>query len=429
MRKLKVAYICHLSNSLIRERLNQNISWYNNFFRKILGKKEENISDFAVWNTYAIEEFKKHEDIEWHIIAPVRFVNRNRYVWIDNNVTYHLFRDQYDKLGYKILRCFLPDKFVQYKSNRRIIKRTVKDIAPDLIHVVGAENPHYSLSLMDVDDKIPTILQLQTLISDPDFQANYPILPKRYEYLCDIENKLLKKATYVGTIATKFLTIIKANHPEVKLVDTNLPLTEPVKKIPRDLEKKYTFVYFSLNISKAADYAIESFAIAHKKYPSITLNVIGGYDIAFKKQLDHRIEELKIRKNVFFEGEMVSHDDVINQIRLSKYALLPLKIDLISGTIREAMANGLPVLTSDTGEFGTQKINIDNQKALISPKGDHEAMAANMIKLMEDEELSHRLVGNSFNYMNNSKSNKDIVDHWIECYHDILSSWGTKTSN
>lgn len=429
MRKLKVAYICHLSNSLIRERLNQNISWYNNFFRKILGKKEENISDFAVWNTYAIEEFKKLEDIEWHIIAPVRFVNRNRYVWIDNNVTYHLFRDQYDKLGYKILKSFLPDKFVQYKRNRRIIKSTVKDIAPDLIHVVGAENPHYSLSLMDVDDKIPTILQLQTLISDPDFQANYPISPKRYEYLCDIENKLLKKATYVGTIAKKFLTIIKANHPEVKLVDTNLPLTEPVKTIPRDLEKKYTFVYFSLNISKAADYAIESFAIAHKKYPSITLDVIGGYDIAFKKQLDHRIEELKIRNNVFFEGEMVSHDDVINQIRLSKYALLPLKIDLISGTIREAMANGLPVLTSDTGEFGTQKINTDNQKVLISPKGDHEAMAANMIKLMEDEELSHRLVGNSFNYMNNRKSNKEIVDHWIECYHDILSSWAKKISN
>ena len=40
-----------------------------------------------------------------------------------------------------------------------------------------------------------------------------------------------------------------------------------------------------------------------------------------------------IKDAVTFEGMLPTHDDVIAQIRKSRFALLPLRIDLTSGTI------------------------------------------------------------------------------------------------
>ena len=69
-------------------------------------------------------------------------------------------------------------------------------------------------------------------------------------------------------------------------------------------EKKYDFVYFSLNINKAADLAIEAFAVAKKSHPEINLLVVGDYDEDFKQHLDDRIKELAITESIVFTGKL-----------------------------------------------------------------------------------------------------------------------------
>ena len=101
-----------------------------------------------------------------------------------------------------------------------------------------------------------------------------------------------------------------------------------------------------------------------------------------------------ITKNVIFCGPLPTHDDVIKQIRKSRFAILPLKIDLISGTIREAMANGLPVVTTITP--ATPKLNETRESVLLSEKGDFKAMAENMLWLINDNEVAIKLKKNSF---------------------------------
>ena len=272
---------------------------------------------------------------------------------------------------------------------------------------------------MDIPQgKCPIIAQLQTLVSDPNFEKNYPVDKHIFRELLDSEQKVIGRAEYVGTRVISFKNIIhNIVKPNVSFLDTTLAADEPIDMSTTN--KKYDFVYFAIDISKASDWAIESFAIARAKYPGLTLNIVGGYTPDFKSILDNRIKQMGLEDAVLFSGKLLNHEDVISQIKNSRYALLPLKIDYTSGTIREAMANGLPVVTTITE--GTPKLNKDFQCVLLSEKNDFAQMANNMIRLIEEDGLAQTLKENSYRKSSQRISNKEIVDDYIENYRRVLN--------
>jgi glycosyltransferase involved in cell wall biosynthesis len=197
-----------------------------------------------------------------------------------------------------------------------------------------------------------------------------------------------------------------------------LPLTENVNR--EETDKEFDFVYFASNISKACDLALEAFGIAHQRHPEITLDVVGNYTETYMSQLSEIIAKYGISDCVRFEGKLPSHEDVMNQIRKSRFALLPLKIDLTSGTIRESMANGLPVLTTITQ--GTPNLNKDYPCVLLSEIGDHQKLADNMCSLLEDDNLVKTLKENGYKKASSKISNTEIVLQWVNEYRKTLNA-------
>lgn len=408
-KKIKVVWVCHLSNEEIRKRLH---------FRKITFRKE-GLVDFAQWNTNAINEFKKFDDIELHIISPHLNISSEIQEFTFEGIHYHFFRSEDDNLLFRVKRKLLKGKYLtpDYEQNTRTILSIIDYIKPDLIHIIGAENPYYSKSALSMPKNIPLLVALQTLMIDPDFYRNYPTTKQMYKYRSDIEREVLQRADYVTFRAKRFGEILcQEFNPAPKTLDMPLAVGEDITI--GEYEKQYDFVYFAANISKASDWAIEAFALAQKKHPEITLNISGGYHPDLKERLDKRIEELGITDNVIFSGSQKSHNDVLNQIRKSRFALLPLKIDLIAGTIREAMANGLPVVTTITP--ATPKLNETRESVLLSEKGDFEAMAENMCRLISSTELAKTLQENAATTMHEKYSNETAVKLWRENYYNIL---------
>lgn len=421
MRKIKIAFICYYSNEELRRILHQRIPWWEKYGRKLMHISPPKLSDHGVWNENAIKEFEAYEDIEVSVILPQKFISKKEVQFELRGIHYYVFRDEDSYFSSRVKRMFCRRKKKEYHQNREIIKSLLKEVTPDIVHVVGAENAFYSLSLLDVPSSVPTIIQLQTLINDPGFFQNYFMSADSYKYATEIERRILQKSTYIATRARKYINVIKESiKSDATFLDFSLALNEPV-----NIEKRqttYTFVYFAKIIAKAVDYAIESFAIAHKKHPEITLDVIGSCPPDLMKSLKNRIHELGIQDFVIFEGELPTHADVIKQIRKSRFALLPVKISLTTGTIREAMANGLPVVTSDTGELGTQQLNKDKECVLLSAKGDHEAMAENMMKLLESPETERKLIQNASERAANLRTNAQVVSEWVETYRTIIKN-------
>lgn len=417
MNKIKVVWICHLSNSQIREHLKYDKWTPTALIRRILGKLD--LSDFAVWNTNGIREFAKFKDVELHIVAPHYYISGVQEFQIDS-VYYHLFESEDDNV-FTLLRRFCLKSWLKtsYAKNAKTINRLIKLINPDIIHLIGAENPYYGESALSLPRNIPLVVGLQTLMNDSSFLENYPLSKEVYDYRSGLEADILRRADYIGTRGDFYKNKIKGSIcPTAKFL--NIALAVGVDVNLSEANKSYDFVYFAADISKAVDYAIESFAIAKQTFPGITLHVVGGYSDAYMCSLKDRMKELGLGDEVDFTGKLQSYNDVITEVRKARFALLPLKVDLISGTIREAMANGLPVVTSKTPD--TPKLNEVRESILLSDIGDFNAMADNMLKLLSDLNVAQIFQENGAKTVAERYSNEAFMREWRDCYYAILNN-------
>ena len=414
-KKIRLVWLCHFSNSFVHEKLELKYNPVIKMIRRLAHKSVSlDVPEFANWITNGIREFEKIDEVELHVISPYPHLKAKLQEFEENGVYYHFFRSEDDTVStFLYKQIFHPQRYL-YKRNGNMIQQIISRLQPQIVHLFGAENPDYAVGVLNVPKGIIKIAQLQTLLNDPAFSANMSV-GSSYKNRAEIEEVIISHVDYVATPAAKYREIIHRDmNPSAIILNTGLALKDPVVK--EQCEKKFDFVYFAANISKAADLAIEAFALAHKTKPEITLDVIGGYADEYKSNLDSIIDKYGITEAVTFEGSLPTHDDVLRQIRLSRFALLPLKVDLTSGTIREAMSNGLPVVTTDTGELGTQKLNLKRQNVLISPIGDHQALASNMQRLLDDENLAETLRQNAYQTRLEVRSNEMTARRYVEAY-------------
>lgn len=415
-KRIKVVWLCHLSNERIREHLYLRVPILERIVRIITHNPSKENTDFAVWNTNGIREFEKFTDeIDLFIIAPFHYLVSREARFDMNGIHYYFYQDRPSFL----LREFGKRLFKyhsKYYSNRKKAIEEVRRIQPDVIHLIGAENPNYGLAALDIPTGIPLIVQLQTLLSDSRFKENYFMSGGDYDYRCCVEKQLFMRADYIGTTVKFFLPIIAQINPKATILPIRIALGESITK--KSDKTTFDFVYFASSIDKAADLAVEAFGLAFCKHPNITLDIIGSGSTGFVENLQRRIGELGLNKAVTFEGRLATHDDVISQIRKARFALLPLKVDMVSGTIREAMANGLPVATTITPS--TPRLNACRESVLLSETGDHSALADNMCRLLEDEEFARRLSANALITASERLSNTDSMIEWKDAYFSIL---------
>lgn len=422
---VKVVWLCHFSNKNVRSHFSRRRG-LEYLIRRLIGKPIPPAKDTAQWITNGIVECPKFQDeFEFHIVSPGYGMQQRICEYEENGVYYHIYREQSEELFEQVLNKLFPCGVrVGFTKNRSRISRIIRTINPDIVHLFGAENPNYALGLLDVPKIIPTIAQLQTLLSAPEFKTGKLISRESFEYRLSVERQLLCRADYIGASGSVYPTIIRKEiRPDAVIVRTGLALTELVDL--SSIEKQFDFVYFANNISKAVDYAIEAFAIAKQRCPSIILDIVGGYSDEEKIQLNRRMSELGIRESVFFEGKLPTHDDVIKQIKKSKFALLPLKVDLISGTIRESMAAGLPVVTTITPR--TPSLNEKRESVLLSEKGDFISMAENMIRLVENPEYAETIKLNAGITASERNSNESVVRQYCKAYKSCIANFQNGT--
>jgi glycosyltransferase involved in cell wall biosynthesis len=76
---------------------------------------------------------------------------------------------------------------------------------------------------------------------------------------------------------------------------------------------------------------------------------------------------------------------MIKHLRRANFALLPIKLDIISRSVVEAMLLELPVITYKT--TGTPYLNKDGNTVLLAEIGDIKKLSENMLTLMNKPEL------------------------------------------
>jgi glycosyltransferase involved in cell wall biosynthesis len=164
---------------------------------------------------------------------------------------------------------------------------------------------------------------------------------------------------------------------------------------------------------------LRSFALVQKRFPSARLLLAGdGIQRAELEQLAH---ELGLR-NVTFKGR-VEPERMPELYDESDIFLSSSEIDNMPVSIIEAFASGLPVVTTDAG--GIPFIVTDGKTGLLTRRGDHEALAACAIRLLEDGALAEEIAQNAREECR-KYSWAAVRDEWLRLYSEVA---GRKASH
>lgn len=159
----------------------------------------------------------------------------------------------------------------------------------------------------------------------------------------------------------------------------------PAAPVVSNGSSKVVMAAGALTKNKNFDALIEAFATVSVKRPDWKLRIYGGGDE--KANLRKRIEELGLFNNVMLMGPMTP---VTPEFSKGSLFVLPSMREAFGNVIVEAMAAGLPVVSTDA-DHGPRNIITHGEDGLIVPGGDTGAMAAAILELIEDDDRRRRM--------------------------------------
>jgi len=383
--KIKVVWICHFSNAEVRNILPLSNMRVNNFIRRLAGKQIHKFNDFAPWVNSLIKEFEKFNEVELHIIAPHKGLKPARFEFEMNGVYYHFYKPELSFPFNKIEERINKRQKTEFLRNRIYINNYINQIKPDIVNVIGSENPYYSIAALDIEG-IPVYLSAQTVYTNPkriEFSGSVNQLK------WDIELKIHKKVKYYGCTGRMHRDLILNNNDNAIVFKMFFPMVKPIN-IP-DVPKEFDFVFFASGVTpkKGIEDAFQAMALVKKNKPKVSLNIVGKCSAEYRKTLDDKIVALGLSDNITFEGYFPQHQEMLQHIKKGKFALLPVKLDNIPGTVVEAMMLEIPVITYRT--MGMPYLNKDGETVLLADIGDIEGLAGNMNRLLDSPTLEAKL--------------------------------------
>ncbi len=159
--------------------------------------------------------------------------------------------------------------------------------------------------------------------------------------------------------------------------------------------------------------SLRAFRIVQQRYPDATLTV--AHDGPSRPELEKLAAELGLRHTRFIgtvpPGRIASLYD-----EADVYFTSP-DIDCMPGSILEAFASGLPVVATKAG--GIPYIAENEKTALLVPLGDHEAMAAAALRLLDNPDLVERLTGDAYSSCARYAAGP-VRDQWSRLYHQLV---------
>jgi len=162
--------------------------------------------------------------------------------------------------------------------------------------------------------------------------------------------------------------------------------------------------------------ALRAFALVLRGHPQARLTIAGtGPEAAALRALAH---ELGVSASVVFAGRL-ERDEMARRLRQSHVALNPSRVDNMPNSVLEALASGVPVVSTAVG--GVPFIVQDGVTALLVPAGDAQAMSAALKRLLGDPHLATLLAENGLREVQRY-SWEHVAPMWTAVYADAVAS-------
>jgi glycosyltransferase involved in cell wall biosynthesis len=160
---------------------------------------------------------------------------------------------------------------------------------------------------------------------------------------------------------------------------------------------------------------LRAFRAIQNRYPNASLTIVGsGSQDAALRGL---AAELGLA-NVAFAGRVAPAEIWRFYAEADIYLQSP-DIDNMPGSVLEAWASGLPVVSTEAG--GVPALVTDGETGLLVPLGDHAALADRVLRLLDDRGLAAQLAAEGRRAVE-AFTWPRIRGQWVQAYHSLATA-------
>lgn len=261
----------------------------------------------------------------------------------------------------------------------RLFRKYLKSSGCDVLLVMGTPLCLYAIPAS-------RNLKIKTIVSERNAPANF----KGKKTTALFSRFLMKQADGFVFQTNEAREFYKGKTFEKSVVIPN-PL--PVEGLPepyRGEREKQIVSAGRLHVQKNQKLLISAFAKLSPLFPEYKLTIYGEGGLA--QELKQHARDLGVEEKVALPGNVT---DLLTRIRKAAVFALPSDFEGMPNVLIEAMATGLPCVSTDCPCGGPRELIEDGKNGYLMPVGDEAALVKILTELLSDEASAARVGENA----------------------------------
>jgi glycosyltransferase involved in cell wall biosynthesis len=216
-------------------------------------------------------------------------------------------------------------------------------------------------------------------------------------------------------VPSGYLSSIFREHGFASDIIPNIVDTERFKPV-NDRRMNAPHLVVTRNLERIYDIgtALEAFRVVRQSFPNASMTVAGSGPE--RENLERVAAQLDISDAVLFTGAL-NREQIAELYRSADVAVNPSIVDNMPNSVMEAMAAGVPVVSTNAG--GVPFIISSGQTGLLVPPGEPLPMARAILRILAEPELRARL-STAARAQAEQWSWRNVSARWLSAYREVV---------
>lgn len=303
---------------------------------------------------------------------------------------------------------YIDSKVKKYCANaKRQIRNVVRHFMPSLIIIMFAP---MGISVVPAirGMKIPFIISER---NDPKNFSGKKITRVLYQYYMTKANGLVFQTQEAAAY-------YKSKYSGISTIIYNPLSLNRFPDIYKGEREKVIVNVGRLHYQKNQELLIRAFKEVHDLYPEFSLEIYGEGNL--KESLRRLIESLNLESSIRLMG---NRSDVLECEKSKSIFVLSSDFEGMPNALIEAMALGVPVISTDCPCGGPRELIKDHVNGTLVPVGDIKKLKDAIIELIEDKTLSDLYSANELE-IRDRLDEKKIMKQWLDFCNQVVGRDG-----
>lgn len=363
------------------------------------------------WLVHLSRALASLDGVELHILSFSNVIAADQTIQ-HNGVHFHIVRYAFPLFS-KGPSLFCFDRLTTYRSLLASISQKITAIRPELIHAHGTEGA-YSLAALRTE--IPSVTSIQGIIHEI-----YRVEPSLgFRLQLPIERVCMKKHRHFGCRTGWDSSIVRQFNPAAHIHYMPEAIDPLYFRTPRQPPDSPTVTFVGTLVDrKGIGVLMEAMPAIVDRVPEVKFVIIGTGNPAYVRSLQTGADQQGIAGRIDWSGSQSPAVIAATLARSSVY-VLPTFMDNSPNSLCEAMAMGLPVVSTDVG--GVPSLIEPEETGLLVPVDDAARLSQAIVRVLTDERLARCLAGQARLMARKRHLPANVADTTLTVYRTIVDN-------